>query len=311
MSEREAALAEIAAIAQRHGLTQAEVSRAVQARPSESPARQGLIGRALGYLGGTFVFAGLCVLVGTFWGEMNSIERVVVTLGSGIVALVLACIAYGSPRHERLGTPLYLMSLVLQPAGILIAFQEYSTGGEPLHAQLAVSAVMLVQCLLVFARFRRASAVFFAFAFGLTCLATVFEILKVDTDVNGLVAGATCFLFTCAVLRTEHASITPFWFLVAAVLLQVSWFEIVEDTAFELTFLALACALVYFSTSLRSKTLLAAGTFGILGYIGYFSNQHFADSWGWPITLIVLGFVMMALGTAAVRIHRRFIKTAA
>jgi len=309
MTEREAALAEIAAIAQRHGLTHEEVRRALDARSVEPPVRQGLLGRALGYLGGTFVFAGLCVFVGTFWDEMNSAARIVVTLGSGIVALILSYLAFASPRHEKLSTPLYLMAVVLQPTGLLIAFGELSTGGEPLHAQLAVSAVMLAQCLLSFARLRRATALFFALLFGCTALGTVLELVDAEPEVNGLVVGVTCFLVTVAVQRSKHAGITPFWYFVAAALVQVSWFGIVEDSVFEISFVALPCALVYFSTSLRSRTLLAAGTLGMLVYIGYFTGEHFADSLGWPIALILLGFMMMALGTAAVRIHRRYIKS--
>jgi hypothetical protein len=30
---------------------------------------------------------------------------------------------------------------------------------------------------------------------------------------------------------------------------------------------------------------------------------------GWPLLLILLGVLMMGLGTAAVRIHRRYIKS--
>jgi hypothetical protein len=256
-----------------------------------------------------FVFAGLCVFVGTFWDEMNSAARIVVTLGSGIVALILSYLALASPRHERLSTPLYLMAVVLQPTGMLIAFGELSTGGEPLHAQLAVSAVMLVQCLLAFARHRRTTALFFALLFGCTALGTALELLDAELEWNGLVVGVTCFLVTLAVQRTKHAGITPFWYSVAAALVQVSWFEIVEDGVLEISFVALPCALVYSSTSLRSRTLLAAGTVGMLVYIGYFTGEHFADSLGWPIALILIGFMMMALGTAAVRIHRRYIQS--
>ncbi|MFN0009787.1 MAG: DUF2157 domain-containing protein [Planctomycetota bacterium] len=310
MSEREAALAEIAALAHKHGLSPADIRRALDA--SAAPAeRRGLLARALGYLGGTFVFAGLCVFVGTYWDEMNSAARIVVTLGSGIVAFILSHIAAATPRQERLATPLYLIAVVLQPAGILITFAELSTGGDPLHAQLAVSAVMLAQCLLFLARHRRTTPLFFALFFGFVALGTALELLDADPELNGLVVGAACFLVTTAVQRTQHAGITPFWYLVAAVLLQLSLFAMLEDSIFEMAFVALPCALVYFSTSLRSRTLLAAGTLGMLVYIGYFTGEHFADSLGWPIALIVIGFAMMALGTAAVRIHRRYIKQAA
>ncbi len=310
MTDRDQALSEIVAIAERHGLTHEDVRRALKARSPAAPPRQGVLGRAFAYLGGTFVFAGLCVFVGTFWDEMNSAERIVATLGSGIAALVLSLLSHSSPRREKLVAPLYLIAVILQPAGLVVAFGELSTGGEPLHAQLAIAAVMACQGALIFTRLRRTTVLFFLLLFAYTALASALELLHVTEELNGLVVGATCFLVTAGIGHTRHEAITPFWYFVAAALVQISWFEIVKDTAFELSFVALPCALVYGSTSLRSRTLLAAGTLGMLVYIGYFTSEHFADSIGWPLALILLGIVMMALGTAAVRINRRYIKNA-
>ena len=45
-------------------------------------------------------------------------------------------------------------------------------------------------------------------------------------------------------------------------------------------------------------------------YVGYFTKENFADSVGWPLALILLGILMMAIGAFAVRIHRRYIRTA-
>ena len=317
MSEREAALAEIASIAARHGLTAEEVSRAVPAGPA-APAgpgaatsvRQGPLGRALAYLGGTFVLAGLAVFVGMLWEEMNSLERIVSTLGSGLCALVLAYLANGSPKHRKLATPLLAIALIVEPTGILVAFGEISSGGEFLHAQLAVAAVMLVQCLLLLPRMQRTVLVFGAMVYGAIALASLLEVVDVPGKVSGLVMGITFFLLTRAVERTRYAVITPLWYFASSAAVLVSWFEIVEDGKLEITTPAVAATLVYLSTRFRSRTLLATGCLGLIVYIGYFSSEHFADSLGWPLVLILIGVAFMALGTVAVRIHRRYIRAA-
>ena len=54
-----------------------------------------------------------------------------------------------------------------------------------------------------------------------------------------------------------------------------------------------------------SRTLLVVSTVAILGYIGYFTRQHFVDSFGWPFALILLGLTLVALSALAVRIDRR------
>jgi len=42
------------------------------------------------------------------------------------------------------------------------------------------------------------------------------------------------------------------------------------------------------SVKVKSRTLLLVSTFALLGYLGYFTNQYFADILGWPIALIIL-----------------------
>jgi hypothetical protein len=165
MNDRERALAEIAAIAERHGLTADDVHAAIlgPSRATAAPARSsrtGPLARALAYLGGTFVLAGIVVFIGTLWQGMNSAERIVVTLGSGLAAFVLAFLAHGSPKRERLTTPLFLLASLLEPAGMLVAFDELGHGGSIEDAEIVVGLVMLVQSVLFLAKTKRTAAVF-------------------------------------------------------------------------------------------------------------------------------------------------------
>jgi hypothetical protein len=92
---RRAALAEIVTLAREHRLSAAEIAASVSAgmpgaaAPPEGRARTILM-RVLGYLGGTFVFAGIAAFIALQWDTMNSAARVVITLGPGIAACVLA-----------------------------------------------------------------------------------------------------------------------------------------------------------------------------------------------------------------------------
>jgi len=53
--------------------------------------------------------------------------------------------------------------------------------------------------------------------------------------------------------------------------------------------------------------LLFVCTIAILAYISYFTAEHFQDSLGWPLVLIVLGLVFIALSAVAMRINKRYI----
>jgi len=54
--------------------------------------------------------------------------------------------------------------------------------------------------------------------------------------------------------------------------------------------------------------MLFVSTLGILGYTGWFTEEHFADSVGWPIALIAFGIFMIGLSALAMRIDRLYVR---
>src|SRR5258705_13165621 len=124
MTERSDALDQVVALARRHGLTVTEITSALGEATvdtaGDSPWRSALV-RVLGYLGGTFVFAGIGVFVALQWDNINSAGRVVVTLGSGIAAFTLALLASREERYDKATTPLMLIAAALEPTGMFVA----------------------------------------------------------------------------------------------------------------------------------------------------------------------------------------------
>ena len=115
--ERAAALHSITALARQHGLSAQDIADALgsdlatsststtsatSTTTAATPAR-GLLVRVLGYIGGTFVFAGVGVFIALQWDAMNPPARVVITLGSGLAAFVLAVLSHRDPRFEKGG----------------------------------------------------------------------------------------------------------------------------------------------------------------------------------------------------------------
>jgi len=312
MSARDEALVRIVELAREHGLTHADLRAALEPRAeARRPARQGVIGRVFAWLGGVLVLAGVFVLIGTLWDGMGVPERVVATLGTGLAALTLAYLASLYPGRERLVTPLFLLAVLTEPVGIVVVLEELSSGGNETLGVLAVAGVMALQCALFLVRVKRSAVVFAALCFGSAAVSAALVLVGIEEELNVVLVGTSLFLTTLGVARSEHAPIAPFWFFVSSGLVLGGWFALVEDGPLELSELALVAGCIWASTVLRSRTLLATGTIAFLVYVGWFSGRHFADSIGWPLLLILLGGLMMGAGTAAMRIHRRYIKPAA
>jgi hypothetical protein len=315
--DRTRALEQIAALAREHGLTASEISAALGEPapgsdgallpPAETRART-LLGRAGAYLGGTFVFAGIAAFIALQWDSMNSAARVIITLGSGLAAFALAALSTRDARFEKAVAPLFLIAAVLEPVGMLVAFKEFGSGGDPRLAALITAGVIALQFAAVFSVLKHSMLLFLAVFFGMLFWWTAFDLLNMDGDVGALALGGCLVLAAIGADRTPHASMTPSWYLVGGIAFLYGLFDLVERTPFEILFILTASGLVYLSAAIQSRTLLIVATGAILGYTGWFTGEHFADSLGWPLALVLFGLLMISLSALAFRIDRRYIR---
>ena len=309
MATREEALEQIVAIVRSHGLTAAEVSAALDVdRPGAGqPKAASLVGRILGYLGGIFIFAGLGTFIALNWGVMNSVARIVVTLGFGLAAFVLALVAADDRRYAQARIPLYLIAALLQPTGILVAIDEFSSGGDWRHAFLLTSGLMLLQQGLVFWKKKDSTLLFTTLFFASGFYGVLLDLYSVDEEFIAMTGGLSLVALCLGLDRTRYRGLTPFWYLAGSVSCYTGLFMQVQHTSIELLFMMAATGGVLMSVYARSRVLLFVSTVAMLAYISYFTGQHFLDSMGWPLMLIVLGLVLIGFSTVAIRINRRYI----
>jgi hypothetical protein len=310
VGDRTRALSEIAALARDHGISASEIAAALGEVPAASreTRRRAVLVRVLGSLGATFVFAGVGVFIATQWNGMSSAARVVVTLGSGLAAFVLAVLAVRDARFEKAGTPLLLMGAALEPTGMLVAFEEFGSGGDWRVAGLVTAGTMALQFGATFAALRRAASLSLTILFTGLFWWAAFDLLDVDEGLTALVVGASGLLTAAAVDRTGHRDITPIWYFASGAACLGGLFDLVERTPLEVAFLAVAAGFVYLSVQVRSRTLLVVATLAILAYTGWFTGQHFADSVGWPLALVAFGLFMIGLSAVAYRIDRDYVR---
>jgi len=309
MSLKDDALQDIVALAQHNQITLAEIAQALDAssvQPNAAPAS--VLSKLFGYVGGIFVFAGIGVFISMYWDDFGSASRVIITLGSGLVAFVMGLVCLSDQKYERAVTPLFLMASVLQPTGIMVMLQEYSSGGDVRHGLLFMAAYMLVQQGATFWAKQRTVLAFSAVLFGCIFFANLFDIWDVDEKLIGIVVGSSLLCIAYAMQQSKHMAIAAFWYFVGAVLLLWSIFESVENSLLEPVYLGATAFIIFLSTYVRSRTLLLVGTLAMLLYIGYYTTEHFANTVGWPITLVIIGIALIGLSALAVRLNNQYIK---
>lgn len=310
MDDRRRALEDIASLARQHGLSAAEIAAVLDRPAGDQPTSRSraVLVRVLGFLGGTFVFAGIGVFIALQWDAMNAAARIVVTLGPGLAAFALAMLSVRDPRFANAALPLLLVAAVLEPTGMGVAFHELGSGGDWRWAGLAIAGTMALQFGLAFGTLRRSTPLFLTVLFGASFWWTAFDLLRIDGNLTAIVMGTGLLLTSVGMSRAGHREITPFWYFIGAAAFLGGLFDIVERTVLEILFVAASAGFVYLSVLLRSRTLLVVGTLAILAYTGWFTGRHFANSIGWPLALILFGLLMILLSALAFRIDRNYVR---
>lgn len=310
MSLKEDALHDIVSLARHNHITLEEIAQALSMPQAQaSKPSSGVLSKLFGYIGGIFVFAGIGVFISMYWDDFGSAARVIVTLGVGLVAFIIGLVCLGDKRYEKAATPLFLMASLLQPMGILVMLQEYSSGGDARHGLAFMAAYMLIQQGMTFLAKRRTVLAFSAILFGCIFFANLFDLWDWDEEFIGMVIGTSLICIAYALQQSRHLAIAPFWYFVGACILLWAVFDAVRNTPLELVYLGLSASIIFLSTYVRSRILLLVGTLSMLLYIGYFTAKHFANTLGWPVALVMIGVALIAMSSLAVRLNNKYIKS--
>ncbi len=306
MNDKNRALETIAQLASDHQLSLQDIA-AVLESPTQSN-RSTVLVRVLSYLGGTFVFAGIGIFIALQWDDLGSIARIIVTLGPGLAAFALALLALHDQRYLAAVNPLLIISAIMLPMGMHVAFAELGSGGDWRIATMVTSATVGLQFGLTYLRYRRTDMLLFAVAFATIFLIVALDKLGMDDELIAVTVGASVTLAGIQIHRSKHNVVSPAFFLFGGWAFLWGCFDILENSAFEIIFLGMSCATVYLGVWIRSRTLNLIGTVAVLAYVAYFTHEHFASSLGWPIALIMFGLILIGVSAIAVRIDRKYIK---
>lgn len=103
----------------------------------------------------------------------------------------------------------------------------------------------------------------------------------------------------------QQARLAGLGMLIGSALAYAGLFDLVYKTPVELAYLAVTASMIYACVLLQSRALLLTTVIAMLSYIGYFTAQHFVDSLGWPIALVLTGVAFMAVSALAMRVRRK------
>ncbi|NOX26641.1 MAG: DUF2157 domain-containing protein [Gammaproteobacteria bacterium] len=183
---------------------------------------------------------------------------------------------------DRLGIPITYIAIVLGASLLLVGTKLEETS----HRVLAEPALLIAICWLN---------------------AGLFDFIAGSTSPNwaALIVGVSLMFTAYGLQKTErYPRLAGLGYFAGSIMLYSALFDLVYNTPLELLYLAATVSMLYVCVVLQSRLLLFTTVIAMLGFIGFYTAEHFANSLGWPVTLVLLGVIFLGVGTIAIKVRR-------
>lgn len=321
--EKEELLRELQAKIASGELTKSELATLLSLEPShvaeaEKKASHFTMTKMLYVIGSVIAVLGIVFFVAQIWEDIGPLSRIVVTLGLGMLLAGIGSYLLEKEGDRPIGQIFHFLGGMLIPGGALVVIEELGVDTDTLWPFILAFGVIFLGYMTLAMTHKKPILTFFAIANGTTFLYCLIGELADGAGhkiQESIYAYLTMVVGLSYLLLAHHFQVgwnsklvKVLHFFGSLAFLGAAFSRVFESDLWELFYFFVALGLIYVSIYLKSQIILVVSTIFLIAYITYITSEHFADSLGWPISLVLLGFVFIGLGYASVNISKKYIK---
>lgn len=291
------------------------------AQPTEKTGFHFSFIKLLYIIGGVIVALGIMFFVGQIWTDIGAFGRIAVTFGLGILLAGYGTHFMRSQPATLLGDVLHAIAGLLLPGGALVVLDELSTGIDSVWPVIAVFTATTIFYLFLLRVLPSSILVFYAIANSTIALTLLFAELfpRADAQVYflySMVIGVVYVYLSFAFQSEWNKYLLALLSLVGGATFYIAAFMSIFDgqifygsghsVFWEMLFPVLAIGGMFLATKVQSRILLFVTTVALIAYIVYLTDEYFADSIGWPLALVILGFVIIGIGYTSIKLGKSY-----
>lgn len=268
-------------------------------------------------LGAAIVIIGIVIFVAQIWDDIGSFGRIAVTLGLGLLIAAVGSMLLKQKPDDNIGPIFHFIGGMLIPGGAVVTLSELSIDSD--WTMAVTFAGIFVFYLFLNAIQKHAILTFFAIANG---TATIYLILNaiVGGPFRGwfgikdiyqyltMAIGAS-YLFLAHAFRGgwNKYLIGALYFFGITGFLGATFSQVFDSVPWQLFYFLIVLGGLFLSVYMKSRSILVMSTLFLIAHVSYITSEYFSDSLGWPISLVILGFVFIGLGYASITINKKYI----
>lgn len=293
-------------------------ARATNEAVKEESAAHFSVTKMLYVLGAAIVVIGVVIFVFQIWDDIGSLGRIAITLGLGLLLAAIGSVLLKNKPEENLGTVFHFIGGMFIPGGAIVTLSELNADVVSLWPVVITFGVIFVFYLLLNFVHKNAILTFFAIANG-----TAFVYLVVEAIVDGpfyrhedlyayltMVIGASYLLLGHAFRQGwDEKLVGVLYFFGITGFLGAAFSRVFDSPPWQMLYFLLVIGGLCLAVYMRSRGILVMSTLFLIAHVSYITGEYFADSLGWPISLVILGFVFILLGYVSININKKYIAT--
>ncbi|MCI5108453.1 MAG: DUF2157 domain-containing protein [Candidatus Pacebacteria bacterium] len=260
-------------------------------------------------IGGIVILAGVIALIAQNWESLPSFARILTTLGMSIALYLAASLVVKS--KEVLSQVLAAVSFALLPVGIGVSMYE---GGSLIDRPVdfvVISGISTIVSVISYFTLKKLPVTIIFNTVFITALTysfvslimenvgytefNVFTYLTMAIGISYIILGR---YLSNERLRQLLVSIGTLGLLIAGITLSGLW---------DVLYIFILFAVFLLSSYWKKRSMLVFGSIFLISYLFEITSKYFAGSVGWPIALILLGILTIAIAIVTFRVSRKYI----
>lgn len=277
------------------------------------------LNKILYLLGAAIAVVGIFIFIAQIWDDIGSFGRISTTLGLGLLLALLGSSLLKSKPEENIGTVFHIIGGLLIPGGAMVTLSELKVETVSMWPLASTFGFIMVFYLLLNYVHKHPVLTFFAIFNGTVFLHLLLQAVTGYPDYlfeyNIDIFTYLTMLIGVSYLLLAHAFrdswnqklIVPLNFFGSLGILGAGFSQALDYKLWEWLFFLMLFGGVALAVYFRSRTILLMSTIFLIAHVSYITSEYFADSLGWPISLVLLGFVFIGLGYLSVKINQKYI----
>ncbi|NCC71237.1 DUF2157 domain-containing protein [bacterium] len=269
-------------------------------------------------IGSVIVTAGVVFFIAQIWDDIGSFLRIFITLGFGFVFAFIGSTLVKKSELSDIGQIFHLIGGILIPIGFLVFINEMSLDNGTLWpfvwvfllAFLIYFSITIIQKKTILTFFTIINGTIFTYLLIFALIENLQSSSVADIIVYlTMTVGISYLVLAHYFINTWNKKLVGFMnFFGSGAFLGASFSRVFDSGIWQVVYFLIVFMGIYLAIELKSRAILFLSTIFLISHITYITSKYFADSLGWPITLIFLGFIFIGLGYFSLNISKNYIK---